>query len=216
MTSPISRRDLTKGMTWSAPVVVASTAVPAYAASTDPVYHWYDSQNDELVKNGGKVTDLYIFTTEPAGGMPAGFSVGYNPGEAVDTTATLQRLEYYIMVPTQFDNDAAPATYGTTSTNWSPLTRVNDATLTLGDGSSVSTTGYHLYKMTFIGPTTTNNVVVKAATTTWPGTTVDTGFFGFTSSTSATYYAGYIASYTTENGFSEVDSNGIARYTVAL
>ncbi|MDT0189561.1 hypothetical protein ACIP5Z_07195 [Rothia terrae] len=216
MTSPISRRNLARGMVWSAPVVIASVRVPAFAASVNPEYLWYDSQSHEFVPKGGSIKDLYVYTTDPVDENPAGFSISYKPGMGEDTTATLQRLDYYVMVPTRFSNDGIPATYGSTSTYWTPLTKVTAATLAVDNGAggttSISTTGYNVYKTSFKG-VMTNPVVGIDGRTTWPGTTVDLGFFGFTKATTGSYYAGYVTSFTTANGFTMTDSNGIEKYT---
>ncbi|QNV37926.1 hypothetical protein [Rothia terrae] len=45
MNNHLSRRTLTKSAAWAAPVVLASSAVPAYAASQNPQYYGAQSRS---------------------------------------------------------------------------------------------------------------------------------------------------------------------------
>lgn len=71
MTSPISRRTLVRGAAWSAPVIAASAAVPAYAASycTDANKLAIDNAFTEVATKA-----LTAYWTEPSAGLADGFA----------------------------------------------------------------------------------------------------------------------------------------------
>lgn len=217
MKQKISRRTLAQSTLWSFPVIITSSTIPAYAASHLD-YYWGESQNQTLIKSGTSTT-VDIYTTDPVSPEVAGFSIGYESGQATDTTATLQKLEYYFMVPNALVSSGNPQMYGSTATYWTAPTKVTASTLQVSTGSgtykTVSTSGYTLYKMTFKG-ITTNPVVVEAKTTTWPESTIDISVFGASSATQFTVYTGYSVSFTTANGYTKTNSTTIQEFVIRV
>ncbi len=195
-----NRRALIKGAAWSAPVILASATIPAYAASQqEPVVYYAQSQHIDTYYNSDTGTYYTDITTRyPEGIEQPGFSVGYEEGKSEDTVATLQRLDYYIAIPRTLDR------YGITNLNsevngmWTEPELINVSSLPLMGGGSVSTTGYNVYRMRFTG-IKTNEVVVEGMTQTWPGTLISVGFES-TTNRDAHFYGGYVTSFTTDNG----------------
>lgn len=74
MSQQISRRNIAKGAAWATPAVLATSAIPAYAASTTP----YGSIC-RLYFAGGSVnaqrTDIYLSVVSPTGVIPKGQTV---------------------------------------------------------------------------------------------------------------------------------------------
>lgn len=204
MNNHLSRRTLTKSAAWAAPVVLASSAVPAYAASQNPQYYGAQSRSiDPQYPDRSCYIYTDVWTTRAVGQEPAGFSLGYEPGEAVDTTATLTSLEFWVAIP---QNMADSVTiYSPTSQYWTQTSRTTITEIehyTNGTFSTDSVSSYYLYKFTFSGPKT-NQVRYSGDTTTWPNSTIDLRFHGNScayDTTVPTIYSGYVANYTTENG----------------
>ena len=78
MPASVSRRNLAKGAAWAAPAVLATSAIPAYAASSDEPY----GSICRLYFAGGNVnaqrTDIYLSVVSPTGVIKAGQTVTWS------------------------------------------------------------------------------------------------------------------------------------------
>lgn len=104
MTKTISRRSLAKGAAWAAPVVIATSSIPAYAASTNASYRlsssWHTryqvaiSPDCGFIDNGmaGYLTDFNFYTNVSYDGAAPGFGV-YELDGSPTTGVTLSGLQ---------------------------------------------------------------------------------------------------------------------------
>ena len=102
MNSSFTRRQVAKGAVWAAPVVVATVAVPAYAASPTQ-YKFSASWNTTLTLVGdpacpadqGYVSGFNFETTTPIAGEVPGFAVVGVDGAPI-TNATVNNLRFEV------------------------------------------------------------------------------------------------------------------------
>lgn len=197
MSTSLTRRQIAKGAAWAAPVVAATAAVPAYAASPAPQYYIGKSVTANYIRTGCTINQFYLSTSVPVSPEVAGFSVGHIGNTTVgDTTATLSGLTFTFAVPRGMVNNPTvdnPA--------WTISGPAQQSTLTGRGGSTFNTTNYDIYTLQFNGAST-NPVVGENATQTWPGTAFTvTGTSGSYCYSSGTIYSGYnLRSMTLTNG----------------
>ena len=209
----ISRRALAQGAVWAAPTVLATTAIPAYAASR-LLYYFAQSQT-------GSITYYFqdnwysskVHTMTPVAPELAGFSLAYTGSDGRDAIATLSYLHYYVAIPASLDQegviDLSASEAGRSRT---APTRVDLPTLPTIDGVEFSTSGVNVYRMTFTG-SLTNNVVEEKSSETWPGTKIALRFASRIRprSSNSYFYGGYVFSATLDNGYSFEDKTLIQR-----
>ena len=213
----ISRRALAQGAVWAAPTVLATTAIPAYAASR-LLYYFAQSQT-------GSITYYFqdnwysskVHTMTPVAPELAGFSLAYTGSDGRDAIATLSYLHYYVAIPASLDQEGViDLSASEAGGSWTAPTRVDLPTLPTIDGVDFSTSGFNVYRMTFTG-SLTNNVVEEKSSETWPGTKIALRFASRIRprSTNNYVYGGYIFSATLDNGRSFEDISLIQRTNFA-
>lgn len=213
----VSRRRVLGATVWSAPVVLSTVAVPAYAASkmTRSEAYTYGMSYNYTARRTYSTSTTYnttvqLQTTVGQDGQVAGLRIAHRDGITSDSTITLTRLDYYFMVPTSMGASVVVAD-ANTATNWSTPVRVPDAYLPLDSylNGPASTSGYALYKTSFLGDMSAPGVQISEAST-WPGSTVKftiTGTRASSAGTSFNLYNGYIFSAATSDGHSWVDES---------
>lgn len=209
----ISRRALAQGAVWAAPTVLATTAIPAYAASR-LLYYFAQSQT-------GSITYYFrdnwysskVHTMTPVAPEPAGFSLAYTGSDGRDAIATLSYLHYYVAIPASLDQEGViDLSASEAGGSWTAPTRVDLPTLPTDNGP-ISTSGFNVYRMSFTG-SLTNNVVEEKSSATWPGTKIALQFWSRIrpSSSDSYFYGGYVFSATLDNGYSFEDET-LIRYS---
>ncbi|QRZ61665.1 hypothetical protein [Rothia sp. ZJ932] len=91
MTSSINRRSLVKGAAWAAPVVAATTAIPAYAASAR------SCPTVTIAQTAGNVAGTYVVTVIYKGtaeGMYIGGVTRYNDVQEPNQPAMVEYIDY--------------------------------------------------------------------------------------------------------------------------
>lgn len=210
MNSAFSRRTALKGAAWSGAATLAISAPAAHAVS-DHAYYNASSQNGRLALNSDGNRVLNLFTDLPVAPEPAGFSVGYESGQAVDATAQLARLDYYFAVPAECVSVQEPQLLDDCTESWT-APRLVEETVTTAQGATPDLTGYRLYVTSFTGPST-NPVLLDTATATWPGSEISLSMVG-RSAEEVTLYAGYVTSFTTDSGFTRDNATLVQQLTV--
>ena len=209
----ISRRALTQGAVWAAPTVLATTAIPAYAASR-PSYYFAQSQTASLTYNfRDNWYSSKVHTMAPVAPELAGFSLAYTGSDGTDAIATLSYLHYYVAIPANLDQEGViDLSASEAGGSWTAPTRVDLPTLPTIDGVEFSTSGFNVYRMTFTGPLT-NKVVEEKSSATWPGTKIALRFASRIRprSSNSYVYGGYVFSATLDNGYSFEDKTLIQR-----
>lgn len=196
--SVISRRSFGRTAVWSAPVVVATTMVPAYAASglngfygDSSVFSGYGGWSNYDASYYAEIT-----SSRSVGGNKPGFTIFYTEG-GEQTLATLSSLKYYFAVPRNYVYGDFRFLDGTGAT-WRFNGRIS--TLTSRDGTYLTSSTHDIFEFEFVGSKTGYQVLADGSETTWPGSilTVDTG--ASRNLRGVGVYAGYLASYTLANG----------------
>lgn len=207
MRTSATRRQMMKGAAWSAPIVVASTAAPTYAAS-----HEYYGANQP--QSGGTVytataprTSRYAKTINQGGYQVQAIN------DAATTTATLTKLEYYYAINAVYAGTSAPVMQGNTATYWNAPVRLGtNVPLVLADGSSFAASNYVVFRMTFKAPgVQTLSIPQGGLSQILNGSQVNlvhSSQYGG----DQVWYVGYIATYTTANGAQYTDQSTIAVY----
>lgn len=208
MSLTVSRRAFAQGTAWSAPAILATTAIPAYAASQEELRYYYaQSQAGNIYYN--HIDRRYysrVWTTQPVGPERPGFTIGYERDLGEDTVATLDRLDYYIAIPSGLDEGRMAVRIDDSVANrmWSAPVRVYDSTLTLSEqqgGGEVSTAGYNVYKMSFLG-SKRQWVGHENQTDTWAFSPVLLEFFSSRIPYGSDHFiGGYVTSFTLDNGY---------------
>lgn len=135
MNNHLSRRALTKGAAWAAPVVLASAAIPAYAASTRQMSLEGSGRITKNTNWAGTETDglknYKIYTTDP------GYYVeGTQAGDTIDNF----RITIWLAGPNAI---FSPGDF-TSPDGWTTLTRDPSTSNEVRDGKT-----YYAYTMTF-------------------------------------------------------------------
>lgn len=209
----ISRRALAQGAVWAAPTVLATTAIPAYAASR-LLYYFAQSQSGSITyyfRDNWYLSNVHTMT--PVAPEPAGFSLAYTGSDGRDAIATLSYLHYYVAIPASLDQEGViDLSASEAGGSWTAPTRVDLPTLPTDNGP-ISTSGFNVYRMSFTG-SLTNNVVEEKSSATWPGTKIALRFWSRIrpSSSDSYFYGGYVFSATLDNGYSFEDET-LIRYS---
>lgn len=197
--SPItSRRTLAKGAAWAAPVVFASSTIPAFAASRpeyDLAASW-GSTNTYTYKDcpsGQAYYDTITFDTATSvAGKPAGFAIRAYGGTTETTTATLAGFTLKVAFPAGIIS-ALTVTSGAYTVS-GPVTQD-----VLGVQSDVFTFIYN-------GTTSSTTIPEGATTPSWPNSILRTNV-SFNPNVCYPimddFAAQFVESFTTANGYSE-------------
>lgn len=198
MPSPISRRTLTKGAAWAAPAIIATSAIPAYAASSKPEYElvasWGSTDNYTQTSgcNTGKAyyDNFSFYMTQSKNGAPAGFAVRAWDDVSPTTTATLDHFTIKAAFPVG-PIQSITVTGGAYTVSGPVRQTIN------GVASDV---------YTFTGTKTSSTIAQGATTPSWPNSLLTTNVTVITSTCYTimpNYYAQFSESFTTANGYSE-------------
>lgn len=201
MSNNISRRAVAKGAAWSVPVVMGTSVVPSYASSRELKYRF--GQNSYVgYEDFDNCRTEFQVTTDVVRSAVAhwrGFAPTYFSGEAVDTRAHLEYVEFVVTFP----KGMVPERSWTIHENsaWSvkkePWTWVN-----LGDGGQADVSKMDVFVFRFHG-----NMDGQVRRTTKTVSWLDSNFTATASNPNLCgrdriqVYYGFAYKYTTDNGY---------------
>ncbi|WP_030013603.1 hypothetical protein [Curtobacterium sp. S6] len=198
VSSTISRRTLTRGALWAAPVVMATSAVPAYSVSQPLRYELSTSWHGRTYGFQGQCSPGFNFhpnldfhTDISIDGAAPGF--GFRAADSSpEATVTLGLIEFALAMPQGYI-ESLNLTHGDYR-----LTKQADTEYI--DGSP-----FDVFIFRFTGRT-----VAQTTDYTWPGSQIKTAIT--TSNTCIpqefSYYYYISAEYSTDNGFRGSDDSG--------
>lgn len=206
MTTHITRRTLAKSAAWSAPLILATAAVPAYAASQVGPYRAESSDLVDLTRNeaGDQVTNtVSINNVTGEGANVPGFTV-YVPDEEQGTDLTVTReFLYYILTPKELKITDFEIT---SSSPWNYEGPRDIATFEINGGTIIDSSDYDIHLFAFTGDNVLP-IMLASERASWPGSTFQaTG----ESTTDAavegpfTIYHGYWVQYETRDGYKDI------------
>lgn len=206
MSIKISRRTLAKGAAWSAPVIVATSVVPAYAASRDTYGAIVSNSGDYTYStlNGNCTSNTLTLTnSKPEGSAAAGVVVMYPSGQGQKQSVDVTGYQVVWYLPSGWVDG-----FDVTSGNFSYVGSFapNSSTLTLQDGSTVSTSGLTAYVFKYNGTLTTQTQLDDGSFTPDPSSffTADaTGFSQCLQTSSISAYNQTFVDFTTADSFSD-------------
>lgn len=189
-----TRRTVLKAGSWSVPVILATAAVPAYAASKveyKPTYSIGAKYTYDLVKN----TLVMGSDVRRALPFPNGLGVRYETGAGKTVEATLTALKVVYAFPKGWVTGLR-----LTSGSYSQPVKVSGAKYGISDST------YDTFEAVFAAPakgsTQPSTVAERQA---FPGTafTMEATSFGFVEKRDTVpAYMGYVGAFTTADGFS--------------
>lgn len=205
MSHNISRRSIAKGAAWAAPVTLAATSIPAYAASTNVSYELSGSwmTRYQVATNGwscgydgwsakGYLTKFQFYTDVSVLGATPGFGV-YELNGSPTTGVTLNNLQIQVAYPVGYVKSMT-VTKGSYTVSGPQRMSVPGAKLSQ----------YDVFTFTFTGPTRGTSAPTELAST-WTGsplnTTVDFNTSICVPQSLGVYYIRFLGSFTTDNGF---------------
>lgn len=203
MSSSLTRRQVTKGAAWAVPIVAASAAIPAYAASPKPEYElagsWY-AENAVTYGDcpaGSAYYDQLNFTTATSvNGAPAGFAVRGYAGTTETATVTLNRYQLSVALPA-----GLVSSINVTSGAYT----VSGPTQEIINGEP-----FDVFVFTYTGTTTGTTIPEGATSPSWPNSQLQTSI-NFDSNTCypalTEYYVAIDNDFTTDNGYTDVYSS---------
>lgn len=197
-----SRRTLLQGTAWAAPAVLATAAIPAYAASTPSVVA-HGSTTEITLENtvsgaSGRVSGSAVSSTDPAG-----FRLYQTSGTA--TTATISALTYYIAFPKNqgWTVDMVKHNFDLVDTAWTAFGLASDASIATADGQVLTAADYTFYSVSYSAPPITNYAVGGQADSLPVDRSTINADIAITSGDPAAVagiYAGYVATYAVDGG----------------
>lgn len=205
MSHNISRRSVAKGAAWAAPVTVAATTIPAYAASTNVSYELSGSwmTRYKVATNGwrcgytgwkanGYLSSFQFYTNVSILGATPGFGV-YELNGSPTTGVTLDNLQIQVAYPMDYIRSMSVASGSYTV---SGPQRMSVPGGDLGE--------YDVFTFTFTGPKQGTTAPTELEST-WVGSPLVANVnFNDTicvPQTLGTYHIRYLGSFTTDNGF---------------
>lgn len=206
MTKNISRRSLAKGAAWATPVMIATSSIPAYAASAHGTYQfsasWHTSYAIALSADcgfmgdsrAGYMTQFDFYTDISYDGAAPGFGILETYGSPA-TGVTLNGLQMQVAYPVGYIKsiDVVSGSY------------------TVSGPEKMSIPGaelneYDVFTFTFIG-TRRGTTSPAEVTSSWEGSLLTTKVHFETAlcvpQTLGVYYVRHLGSYTTDNGYSQ-------------
>ncbi|WP_346844600.1 hypothetical protein [uncultured Rothia sp.] len=189
----ITRRTLAKGAAWSAPVILASATIPAYAASKVEYKPTY-SIGASYTYSGSVNTLKLGSNTRRSLPFPDGLGVRYETGASKTLEATLTALKVVYAFPKGWVTGLK-----LTSGSYSQPQKV------VGAAYGISDRDYDIFEVVFAAPakgmTQPSTVAERQA---FPGTafTMEATSFGrVISAPTVPAYMGYVGAFTTADGF---------------
>lgn len=205
MSKNFSRRSIAKGAAWAAPVAIATTSIPAYAASPEVFYELSASwmSRYQVATNGlkcgytgwspnGYLTKFEFYTNVSILDATPGFGV-YELFDSPTTGVKLNSLQIQVAYPVGYVNSMT----------------VTSGSYTVSGPQRMSVPGgdlaeYDVFTFTFTGPTRGTTASTELAST-WTGspltTSVDFNKTICVPQKLGTYHIRYLGSFTTDNGF---------------
>lgn len=196
ITKTVNRRQLVKGAVWSAPVVMASATIPAYAASKrDYVvtyslgaqYSYYNGYGNQVNFGSDILRDLPF---------PNGLGVRYESGMGTVVDVTINRMKAVYALPKGWVTGIR-----LTSGSYSQPVKVSGAKYGISDYN------YDTFEFTFAAPakgkTQPSNVRERQPILGTTFTAVATSFGYATNAATVPAYMGYVGSFTTADGVSK-------------
>lgn len=196
MENKINRRQVAKGVAWSAPVIIASAQIPAYAASRVdyvPTYsigaqYTYNSYSGNTLNLGSNIRRQLPY--------PNGLGVRFETGSGKIVDATLKSLKVVYAFPKGWVTGLK-----LTSGSYSQPVKVSGGKYGISDAS------YDTFEFVFfapvVGKTQPSDVSERQA---FPGTAfsaVATSFGRTLSLSTVPAYMGYVGSFSTSDGVSK-------------
>lgn len=204
MSTKLTRRNLSKGALWAAPTVIASSSIPAYAASPKPTYKvsgsWttYNYYQTGTCTNGNvKYTSVTFNTSDTVAGYAAGFAFKAADSTSPITSVSLSSFTLSVAYPAGIVQ--AMKVTGGAYTASGPVTQTINGvrsdvfTFTYTGTKTGSTIGYNA-----LSPSWANS---QLTTTTTINSTACLPVFN-------TYYVSANVNYSTGNGFSQNYNTG--------
>lgn len=203
MSQPISRRSLTKGTAWAAPVALATSTIPAYAASTSTLnyqltaswfanYRYFTSWS--CPSSEGILTGFSFYTNKSYRGASPGFGVIERDGSPA-TEVTLNGLQLRVAFP-------VGAIRSITVTGGAYIVSGPVAMSVPGGRESQ----YDVFTFTYIGVNRGRTASTELAST-WPNSQITTRV-NYNSNICVprdlgSYYVSFKGSFTTANGYTK-------------
>lgn len=138
-----SRRTLLQGTAWVAPAVLATTAIPAYAASTATVNATGFGEVFEF--QPANSTDPVPFSGTTNRDGQGGFDLYTTDGSTAIVSIT--SLTYVVLIPknTLYRIGSLEHNYQVSAREWSPFSSYSRSTVTLADGTTLSSDNYLIF-----------------------------------------------------------------------
>lgn len=198
----ITRRALAKGATWSAPAIAATSVIPAYAASPKYTYFQTSTWQATTSQDSNFRTVTNLTTNVQNGKERPHYTVSYVEGLGIDTTAHLDFLKFYVVIPKELDTQNFSLRTGV---YWQLNKKIEDGSFSLNqdDGTPINVQDKNVYEFVFSGPNS-NQVVTERARASWPQTGFTATFYGNSyrgTDLNKKIYAGYKGSFKTDSGF---------------
>lgn len=207
-----SRRTLLQGTAWAAPAVLATTAIPAYAASTATVNATGFGEVFEF--QPANSTDPASFTGTTNRDGQGGFDLYTTDGSTASVSIT--SLTYVVLIPknTLYRIDSLEHNYQVSAREWSPFSSYSGSTVTLADGTTLSSDNYLIYSSTRTITDLSGISIAGKDSTPIDRTAISTNIAGqFTDGGNAMIpseitglYTGYIATYSVDGAASTTSS----------
>lgn len=196
MSTSLTRRQIAKGAAWAAPVVIASAAVPAYAASANEYgfsaswYARYDYDTAGCPVGQAHLTSFWFWTDESLDGEAPGFAIPPLNGSP-DTGVTLNNISFEVAFPAGviLDLGVASGSYAISGPS----------------SQTINGSPFDVWTFTFTGPQTGTT----SGTTSWPESQLVTDIVyndvcvptsDLQNGNLGPYYVQWHGSYTTDNG----------------
>lgn len=215
---PTSRRTLLQGTAWAAPAVLATTAIPAYAASSATVNATGFGEVFEF--QPANSTDPAPFTGTTNRDGQGGFDLYTTDGSTASVSIT--SLTYVILIPkdTLYRIDSLEHHFQVAPGPWSRFSAYSGSTVTLANGATLSSDKYLIFSTTRTVTDLTDISIAGKDSTPIDGTAITTNIAGkFTDGGNAMIasdidglYTGYIATYSV-NGAASTTSSTVAPST---
>lgn len=213
-----SRRTLLQGTAWAAPVVLATAAIPAYAAS--PAAVTASGLTEVFEFQPANSSDPVPFTGTTNRDGQGGFDLYTTDGSTASVSIT--SLTYLVLIPKNslYEITTLEHNYQVSAAAWSPFSTYSGSIVTLADGTTLSSDNYLIYSTTRTVADLSNVSIAGNDSIPIDGTAISTNIAGqFTDdgnamipSEIAGLYTGYIATYSV-NGAASTTSSTVAPST---
>lgn len=213
-----SRRTLLQGTAWAAPAVLATAAIPAYAAS--PVTVTASNLTEVFEFQSANSVDAAPFTGTTNRDGQGGFDLYTTDGSTASVSVT--SLTYLVLIPKNslYEITTLEHNFQVSAAEWSPFRTYSGSTVTLADGTTLSSDNYLIYSTTRTVADLSSVSIAGNDSTPIDGTAISTNIAGqFTDGGNAMIpreiaglYTGYIATYSV-NGAASTTSSTVAAST---